>query len=439
MKKMKLPVFCLMLAVCLAMNCYGSILADSLRLPVWLDSAGTVITAYMAGPFCGAVVGATTNLLLHLYQGEGWIYALVSVWIGIAVGFVSRRKQGRLTLFEALTLSGGVSIGSTAIATPLNLLLNGGSTGNIWGDAVISFLTEQGFREVPSVLIGQLYVEMLDKVVVMLLVYLLILLASLVLRRKRGGDEPEDGAEHTAGDAARAAALLIAAGLCAGALAPGAARAEEKPGALSFTDYVQTIYASQNGLPCGEANDIAQTRDGILWIGTYAGLYRYNGRTFQWMDHFDSVRNVNCLYVDEEGRLWIGTNDSGLSIIINEQVTNVIDQDDGLPSNSVRAVIRSTDGYYYVGTTSSMQVMSLSNGLHRINTLPEIYYAERPGRRRSAAGPGGAGGRRDQRGHPVPARARPGAVLPAADERQDGVPELPLQRAGPAAGGHHRQ
>ena len=44
-----------------------------------------------------------------------------------------------------------------------------------------------------------------------------------------------------------------------------------------------------------------------------------------------SVKNVNCLYVDEEGRLWIGTNDNGLAIVIREEVANVIDEESGLP------------------------------------------------------------------------------------------------------------
>ena len=143
-----------------------------------------------------------------------------------------------------------------------------------------------------------------------------------------------------------------------------------------YNDYVQTVYSSNNGLPCGEANDIAQTNDGVLWIGTYAGLYRYNGREFRWVDNYESVRNVNCLYVDEEGRLWIGTNDNGLSIVIREKVVNVLDQSSGLPSNSVRCIIRATDGYYYVGTTDSLIVLAMNNGLKVSNKLEEVNYAD---------------------------------------------------------------
>ncbi|MCR4922818.1 MAG: hypothetical protein K5931_02285, partial [Lachnospiraceae bacterium] len=36
------------------------------------------------------------------------------------------------------------------------------------------------------------------------------------------------------------------------------------------------IYDNNNGLPTSEANAIAETSDGFLWIGSYAGLIRYD-------------------------------------------------------------------------------------------------------------------------------------------------------------------
>ena len=60
------------------------------------------------------------------------------------------------------------------------------------------------------------------------------------------------------------------------------------------------------------------------------GLYRYSGNTFRFMNNFSDVKNVNCLYTDEEGRLWIGTNDNGVSIAINENIENTITEIEGL-------------------------------------------------------------------------------------------------------------
>ena len=51
-----------------------------------------------------------------------------------------------------------------------------------------------------------------------------------------------------------------------------------------YSSYLQTVYGRENGIPGGCANDIVQTKDGVLWIGTYGGLYRYNGTKFQWIN-----------------------------------------------------------------------------------------------------------------------------------------------------------
>ncbi len=55
---------------------------------------------------------------------------------------------------------------------------------------------------------------------------------------------------------------------------------------------------------------------------------------------------------------------------------NVLDQSSGLPSNSVRCITRASDGYYYVGTTGSLQMLVMNNGLKAANTLHEVNYAD---------------------------------------------------------------
>ena len=358
MRKIKLPLFALLVALCIGLNYAGKLLAVALSLPLWLDSFGTVICAYIAGPVCGAIVGLASNLMYGLRNRLSAIYGITSVALGIIVGLAARKKRFH-TLLGAMTVSAMVAIVAVVVSTPLNIIFSNGSTGNVWGDGVIGYFTELGWPVLLADLMGQFYIEALDKFTVLLLLFFALRMVRLWRKRRKKGN----------GTAKAAAALTALVLLCL----PAAAVRAEGP---DYNSYVQTVYASKNGLPCGEANDIAQTNDGILWIGTYAGLYRYNGREFRWMDGYESVRNVNCLYVDEEGRLWIGTNDNGLSIVINEKVANVVDQSQGLPSNSVRCIIRSADDLYYIGTTGSMQILNLNGGLKRMNTLWEINYAE---------------------------------------------------------------
>ncbi len=374
MKKWKIWQIVLFTALCVLLNIGGRQLASWLQLPMWLDSFGTVLCACIAGPLGGAMVGLTSNLAYSVVVRISVAYSITNIVLGVLVGIVARKNwfDQFYGFMKATTLA---VLAALIVSVPLNYLFAGGYTGNVWGNAVIGYLLDKNWPPAVCGILGQLAIEFADKMITMLAVYLVLL-----ARRVRNSHE-EATAMSGSGPAAAALIVCLALSVC---VAP--ARAEEivlEPenesaysDAVDYNDYVQTVYSSSNGLPCGEANDIAQTNDGVLWIGTYAGLYRYNGREFRWVDNYDSVRNVNCLYVDEEGRLWIGTNDNGLSIVIREKVVNVLDQSTGLPSNSVRCITHASDGYYYVGTTGSMQLLIMNNGLKVANTLSEINYAD---------------------------------------------------------------
>ncbi len=153
-----------------------------------------------------------------------------------------------------------------------------------------------------------------------------------------------------------------------------AAETENTP----YETYLQTIYSREEGLAVGKANDIAATSDGIIWIGTYAGLYRYNGSKFQLMNQYDTAKSIECLYVDSRDRLWVGTNDNGISVFQDEELIGEITSEDGLPSDVIRSIIQGADGHYYVGTTDAMAVVSFEEDKPKVvKTLDAIQYADR--------------------------------------------------------------
>ena len=373
-KTSRIIAFSLLILVFLATNWLGDHVVSRMNWPIWLDSVGTVLCAYQFGPVCGAIVGATFNLLGWVIYDYSWLYAIVSVVIATVVGIAAKRKKLN-TLLDTLTTSAILAGITTLTAYPINLLTSG-STGNSWGDAVIGFLRERGIPAWAGLLVGELYVELLDKLVILTTMFFIIRLIRFALKffRSRVHSDKDTG-DKPVRIASLLLAVLLGASACGGWIHSGQAE-EKKSDSINYSDYVKTIFSTSSGLLCGEANDIAMTGDGILWIGTYAGLYRYNGREFKQMNDFESVRNVNCLYVDEQGRLWIGTNDSGLSIMINEQIVNIIDKDRGLPSNTVTSIIKSADGYYYIGTANGMMVLTLNTGLQRIGILSEIIKAD---------------------------------------------------------------
>lgn len=108
------------------------------------------------------------------------------------------------------------------------------------------------------------------------------------------------------------------------------------------------LYNNPNGLPTSEANAITETSEGFIWLGSYAGLIRYDGNTFERFDSTTGIANVRCLYVDSGDRLWIGTNDNGV-FLMNRGALQRWDKAEGLKSSSIRAVAEDADGTVYVG------------------------------------------------------------------------------------------
>ena len=115
------------------------------------------------------------------------------------------------------------------------------------------------------------------------------------------------------------------------------------------------VYNNQNGLPTSEANDIVETKDGFIWIGSYSGLIRYDGNTFERMDSTTGIGNVGCLYVDRKDRLWIGANDSGIALIDKNDVIRW-KEEDGLRSLNISKITQDKNGNIYAGTAAGLYV-----------------------------------------------------------------------------------
>lgn len=354
----------LFVIACIAVNVLGRCVAVALALPLWMDSIGTVFSSYLLGPFCGAIVGVSGNLVYGIFSQSSVIYGITSICIALIVGFTAGRKHYD-TFFGIMSIATFVTLASMAVSVPLNFILSGGMTGNIWGNAVIQYLEEHhvGVIRYP---VGQFYIEFADKILTMFLLFLYVQGRKTVMQKKKGEKK------KTVRTRAVLSVLVFLAASSSFFVSVPASAKQKTYEDLDYKSYIQTIYNNKSGLPCGEANDITQGKDGILWIGTYAGLYRYNGREFRWMDKYESVKNVNCLYTDEEDRVWIGTNDSGLSICINEKIVNVLRTKDGLPSDTVYCITGGADGSYYIGTAEGLVVLTLENGIHIVKKYSEL-------------------------------------------------------------------
>ncbi len=108
----------------------------------------------------------------------------------------------------------------------------------------------------------------------------------------------------------------------------------------------------ENGLPQNTIHAIAQTSDGYLWLGTEAGLVRFDGVQFALFDRASKPalpdNDVRCLLAASDGALWIGTGE-GLARLDHGAV-KVYTTANGLPSNSINALRAGQNGVAFADT-----------------------------------------------------------------------------------------
>lgn len=120
--------------------------------------------------------------------------------------------------------------------------------------------------------------------------------------------------------------------------------------------YAAILYNNTDGLPTSEANALAETSDGFLWIGSYGGLIRYDGNTFERFDSTTGIASIVNLFVDSNDVLWIGTNDHGAAAMDRFGNIKMFGKEDGLPSASVRAFAEDFNGNIYIATTEGVAI-----------------------------------------------------------------------------------
>lgn len=143
------------------------------------------------------------------------------------------------------------------------------------------------------------------------------------------------------------------------------------------SEYATTQYGTSNGLTSMEINAICQSKDGYIWVGSYAGLYRFDGTKFTAFSIDEHIKNVTALFSDSRGRLWIGTNDQGVACYdAKTQAVTFYKVEDGLSSDTIRTIAEDYRHNIYVGTTNQISIINNDGSIVTPEALSQISFAK---------------------------------------------------------------
>lgn len=162
---------------------------------------------------------------------------------------------------------------------------------------------------------------------------------------------------------------------------------------LSLTQYIHSDWTENEGRPMPGVNTLAQTADGYLWLGTWRGLWRFDGLRFtKWTPPAGerAIDGIFALSPSPTGGLWVGTN-HGLARLEQGRLADFSGRF-GLTARLVKALWQEPGGGLWISGIQ-MAGPSLSFVQEKAaEVLPreEILWLSGEGRNKILAGASGA-------------------------------------------------
>ena len=160
-KKMTTYKIC-MIAFAICINFIGGQIALFIKLPIYLDSIGTVFVAATLGPFYGMLPNLLSGLLMGMTVD---IYSLYYAPVGIILGFVTglvyrkyQPKKGWILLAAAV-----ITIPSTILSSCITAFLFGGITSS-GSTILVQLLARTPLGMVGSCFVVQFITDYIDRV-----------------------------------------------------------------------------------------------------------------------------------------------------------------------------------------------------------------------------------------------------------------------------------
>ena len=160
-KKINAYQICLV-ALAVGINIVGGQIALFMKLPVYLDSIGTILTGAILGPWFGML----PNLLSGIFMGMTVdIYSLYFAPVGIITGIMSGLVFRRMSVKKVKVLAAAaiITVPGTIVSSVINAVLFGGVTSS-GSSILVQILSKTPLGMVGSCFVVQFITDYADRV-----------------------------------------------------------------------------------------------------------------------------------------------------------------------------------------------------------------------------------------------------------------------------------
>ena len=163
-----------LIPIAIAINvALGQLVQSILKLPIYLDSIGTVLVGVLLGPLAGAITGLLANIIWGLTLAPSALpFAAVAAVIGLIAGYAGQygatQTWWKMALFGVLT-----GIVAAAISAPIATYVFGGVTG-AGTDVLVAMFQNLGASVLGASFAQGAVSDPLDKTITYLVVWAII-------------------------------------------------------------------------------------------------------------------------------------------------------------------------------------------------------------------------------------------------------------------------
>jgi energy-coupling factor transport system substrate-specific component len=163
-----------LIPIAIAINvALGQLVQSVLKLPIYLDSIGTVLVGILLGPLAGAITGLLANIIWGLTLAPAALpFAAVAAVIGLIAGYAGQygatQTWWKMALFGVLT-----GIVAAAISAPIATYVFGGVTGG-GTDVLVAMFQSLGASVLGASFAQGAVSDPLDKTITYLIVWAII-------------------------------------------------------------------------------------------------------------------------------------------------------------------------------------------------------------------------------------------------------------------------